>query len=107
MQRTLLDREQAKECNRKADRCRDKHSAECRRQISVRRGQAFERDDSGAIRGAAKDNGAEHRDNDCTAQCAEKIESPGSGAKLVRLNGILHDNRAQRIHWPNAATQYK
>src|ERR1700733_2471030 len=64
MQRTLLDGEQAEERDREADRGGNEHPVKGRRHIAMGGREFFERHRAGTFVGAAKYDGAKHRDND-------------------------------------------
>ena len=107
VQRPLLDRQKAGEGNCETDRGGNEDPAKGRRQIAVPGGDLFQRHDAGTFTDAAKHDGAEHGDDDRAAERAEEIQRAGRGAELVRLDDVLHDHGAHRIHRPEPATEHE
>src|SRR5580700_8603405 len=55
----------------------------------------------------AEHDGAKDRNNDRTAEGAKEIQRTGGRTELMRLDRILHDDRADWIHRSESATENK
>src|SRR5579863_9559618 len=107
VQGLFLDEEDAGARNAEADRRRDEHPMEGGRETAMTCGQRFERRRRRSLPHAAQHDRAEDCDHDSAAERPEKIQRAGCSAKLMRLDGVLHDDGADRIHRAQAEAENK
>ena len=103
--RPLLDHQEASEGNAETDRGGDEDPVKGQSQIALPCRQFIQRQRRRALGHSAEHDGAEHRDDDRAAKRAKEIQCAGRGAELMRLDGVLHDDRADRIHRSKSATK--